>query len=529
MTATLTEAPVKVKPVRYDDALAAALADVERNTGHKFTAVPTALSPIPADTDVSAVFEGAKLLGLPVTPQGIMVAGMLEAKKPNGLPLYSRGTVQIPRRGAKTTTIMMVVLGRCANREDYRVVSTAQDGTRASGILQNLFRVIDRRLSREHKELEDYGIKQLYRSQGREYIEWLNGSKWWCVKPDSGAFRSEAADVEWFDEGGELDPETSEDLKSGALPLMDTRPDGQIIVSGTPGQIRAGLFWEYLEKSREAPERRGIVDFSLGDFAPLYLLDEDGEVTDAPDEELWWTFHPGLACGLTTLEVLQERWEDMKSQPGSFFREYGCIWPPDSTVTALDLQKWGATTGVHVATPPDGVPFGVGWDVAIGGSAAAVAVAWFDADDEPHVQVMKHKQGSQWVAKDAALALLKHPRVPVAYDNIGDNIAVAQALGRMEALRNSHKKRIKPLNMKEVAAATAVVAMHNELLTLHHAKHPGLDKAVENAAWRDSGGSRLFMRLKGMEITCLLACVHALAAAATAKRAGKAVMPDVAT
>lgn len=533
MTATL----LREKPPRlsaenrpaslYEATLAAAVDAAFREKGLEYAAEPAKLSPIPAQTDISAAQIGADLLGLPLTPQGCMVAGVLLAKTPLGLPLYEEAAVQLPRRSTKTTTVQMVLLGLCATIPEFRVVSTAQDGTRASNIMQNMMQMIERKLTREGLELADVGIDQFYRSQGREYILWLNGSKWWVVKPESGAFRSEAADRMWFDEAGELDPVKSSDLEAGALPLMDTRDDAQIIISGTPGLSRQGLFWDYLEQGHKDPDTFGIVDFSAGDHAPLFLTDDAGEVTDEPNEALWFQIHPGLASGLTTIAKIRKRWDKM-DRP-QFIREYLCVWPPDSTVTALDLQNWANTAGDHLGAPPEGVPWGIGWDVAIGGSSAAVAVAWFDDDDEPHVQVMKHKPGSHWVAPDVAAALLKHPRVPVGYDNIGDNITVAQALGRLEKLRAPHKKRIKALGMKEVGAATATLAQANERLSLHHAEHSGLDTAVRNAAWRESGGSRLFMRLKGMEITCLLACVHALSVAATAKRGAGVSIPDAVT
>lgn len=520
MTAVLAE---RHTASLYEAKLAAAVDAAYREKGLTFAAEPTALSPIPAGTDISPAQIGADLLGLPLTPQGVQVAGVMLAKNSFGFPLYEEVAVQLPRRSTKTTTIEMVLLGLCATIPNFRVVSTAQDGTRASGVMSNMMAVIEGKLARERRELEDVGIKQMYHSQGREYILWLNGSKWWVVKPDAGAFRSEAADRMWFDEAGELDPETSADLEAGALPLMDTRDDAQIIISGTPGLVRAGLFWDYLEQGRTAPSEYGIVDYSAGDYAQVFLLDEYGEATSELNEALLWKHHPGLACGLTTIEKMRKRW--LKMDKPKFIREYYCIWPPDSTVTALDQQNWETGKVGHQSHPPEDVPFGVGFDVAIGGSAAAVAVAWFDANDEPHVQVMAHKAGSGWVAKNLATALLTHPRVPVGYDNIGDNITVAQALGRMDKLKAVHHKRIKALPLKEVAASTATIAQANDLLTLHHAEHAGLDTAVRHVAWRDSGGSRLFMRLKGMEITCLMACVHALAVAATAKRGKALEMP----
>ena len=503
----MSAAPAEVR--QYDAELVAAVEAVFEGKGLSFDAKPAYVSHIPGETNIAAALKGAELMGLPITPQGCYIAGVLEAKNAFGLPLYDEVGVEVPRRSTKTTTIQFVLLGRCALRPGYRVVSTAQDGTRASQFFANMMRTIESTLVRRGLTKEDVGIKTFYHSQGREYIEWLNGSKWWVVKPESSAFRGDAADCMWFDEAGELNAEKSDDLQAGALPLMDTRDDAQVIVSGTPSLARQGMFWETLEAGRKDPAATGIVDFAASEY------------DDPADEALWWRVHPGLASGLTTIEKMRKRFEKMPIT--QFAREYLCIWPPDSTVTALDITNWDATLVEHLASPPEGVPWGIGWDVAIGGSAAAVAVAWIDEDDEPHIQVMEHRAGSQWVAKNIAAALLKHPRVPVGYDNIGDNITVAQALGRMPKLK---RPKLKALNLKEVAAATSTLAQANDRLALHHAEHPGLDTAVRNTTWREAGGSRLFMRGKGREISCLLACVHALAVASTAQRRGALSLPS---
>ena len=524
--------------------LAPGAADVARTLGPVapavvMRAVPRFLSPIPEGTDLEVAHVGARLQRLPITPQGELVAGVMEARKDDGGVRYKQVTVQIPRRSTKTTTIQNVLLGRCATIPGYQVVSTAQDGTRASQFFRDMMDLIEEHANEiladrneaiqdawdgEGKEpaeftykeaLAELGIRTLYYSQQREYIRWKNGSKWRVAKPEAGSLRGGAAHAIWFDEGGELDPETAPRLLAGALPMMDTKPTGQVIVSGTPGTARIGMFWNSLEKAQKAPDRLGIVDYSADEFC------------DPNDERVWWETHPGLACGLTTIETIRERHdpETGLSLP-EFMREYLCIWPPDSKVTALDLTKWKITETEALTAPPEGVPWGIGWDVAIGGSAAAVAVAWIDEQDEPHVQIMDHRAGSQWVAPYVAKGIAKFPRVPVGYDAIGDNITVAQALGRMPRVKTT---RVKPLTLKDLAAATATIANSVEHMSIHHPPHSGLDTAVKNTTWRDTNGSRLFARGKGIEISCLLAADAALAVASTAKRTSGVTVPDVET
>lgn len=469
--------------------------------GAVFTAAPAGLSPVPEGTSISAAQKGAEMLGLELTPQGVQVAAVLEARNQYGLPLYDDVTIQIPRRATKTTSIQLVLLGRCATRPGYRVIQTAQDGTRASGFFMDMVRAMER--VEPDEEARDWRV---FKSTGREYLEWSNGSRWWVVPPKASSFRGGAADVLWFDEAGELDPDESDDLEAGALPVMDTREDGQVIKSGTPGLVRAGLFFKSLAAAHAAPDTLGLVDYSARDSE---VVDVEG-MTEDQVQGLLLRVHPGLACGLTSMAKMLKRFATMDL--AKFIREYLCVWPPDTSTTALDLAKY-AETEVAPAQAPEGTPWALGYNVAIGGVAAAVAAAWFDDNGHPHVQVMEYRVKTDWLVEDLAKAL--KACVPLAYDNIGDNIAIAQALGRRPRTNTKH---LRALQLREVAAGTATIASAVDSASFFHGASQALDRAVQSATWRDSGGSRLFRRIEGADISALLACVHALAAASTLKK-----------
>ena len=464
-------------------------------------ATPTHMSPIPAGTDISEAHHGAAMLGLPLTPQGVQVAQLLAARDALGRPLYDDCTLQVPRRATKTTSVQCTLLGRCEKRPGYRVIQTAQDGTRASAVFMDMVRTLE--MQQPDESARDWVV---FKSTGREYLQWTNGSRWWVGPPKASTYRGLAADVLWFDESGELDPAESDELMAGALPVMDTRPDGQVIKSGTPGLVRAGNFWASLEAARERPDELGILDYSALDHEVLTEL-------QAADPRLWMRKHPGLACGLTSLKTIRKRFATMNL--GEFIREYLCVWPADNTRTALDLDKWAACATEALDGPPPGQQFALGYDVAIGGGAAAIAAAWYDKDNRPHVQLMAYATRSSWAVDELAAAHRVHPRIKIGYDSIGENIATAQTLAR---LRRFNSKRLVPLQLRHIGAATATVANASESGALRQAPSKALDLAVAAAVWRQAAGSRLFGRLHGKDICALLACVHALAAAAELKR-----------
>jgi phage terminase large subunit-like protein len=475
-------------------------------------AVPRYLSPVSAAVDLTAAEAGYALLGMDLLPQGRLVAGVLEDVRADGRPRYKDVTIQIPRRATKTTTIQAVLLGRCTLRKGYRVIQTAQDGTRASMVFMDMVRTMEMVDPREPKE-RDWKV---FASTGREYIQWKNGSRWWVAPPKASSFRGLAADALFFDEAGEYDLALTAELQAGALPVMDTRPMGQIIKAGTPGLSRDGLFWTSLEAARAQPDRYGIVDYSAKDSE---VISEE----QAGDPDLWIRIHPGYACGLTDLETLQQRWDTMDMP--TFVREYLCVWPPDSSKSAFNMTDWAASAFPQLEVPP-GVAWALGYDVAIGASASALSAGWFDENGDPRVQLLDHRAGAHWLPDELLRAQMKHSRITVGYDNIGDNIAVAQAATRKPRFS---ARRLKALPLRDVAAATATVAAALDHGTFGHGEDPTLTQAVLNAVWRESNNSRLLGRKHGKDISPILSGIHALAAASTAKQGSRLEIPAAMT
>lgn len=469
----------------------------EQRTRRPFQCEPSYLSPAPADTDVSAYLLGLDMLGVGMTPQGVHIAAVMEARDPDGFPLYDDVTVQLARRSAKTTSIQAVLLGRSAIRRGYRTIQTAQDGTRASGVIKQMIREMELEDPRPVKERPWL----TYSSTGREYLEWEHGAHWHVVPPDPSSFRSKAADAIWFDEAGELDPAKTSDLEAGALPVLDTRDDGQVAKSGTPGTVRAGMFWNALDAARGQPGTLGIVDYSAR---------EADTVTDEQiaDPALWLAHHPGLASGLTKLATIQKRHDTMDLS--KFIREYLCVWPPDTSRSALDLDRFDALTVPAELEPPDG--FALSYDCEMTGAAAAVSAGWVDPDGTRRAQLLEHRRGTGWVVEYLARANARFPRARIAYDPIGQNSVVALGLARVPKFRQT---ALKPLTLRDMSAAAAVVAQGLDDETIRFGDDVVLRKSVENATWRSSGDSRLFGRRGGNDISGLIsasAAVHTVVA-----------------
>lgn len=433
---------------------------------------PTHMSRIPRGTDIATAVFGSELLALPLLPQGEQVAAVLESKGRDGTPLYRTVVILEPRRSTKTTSIWEVLLGRCASTAGYKVVTTAQDGIRA----RNRFREVARAL--DAAGFEARGMGRIRWANGDEAIEFTNGSRIWVVPPEAAAFRGEAADVMLFDEAGELSPDKSDDLVAGALPLMDTRPKGQVIITGTPSKGRAGLLWSTLQKGRAGVRGVGILDYSIRDDEQAVIVPDDGG-DPVLNEPVLRRVHPGIGT-LTTLAIIRERFEAMSLT--QFEMEYLCRFPADAETDAISPEAFRALA-VPATERPEHV--GIAYDCAYDSSSASIAYAWRDESGRAFVEVVEHRLSTSWVPHLVHRAVMKYKRrAPVGYDDIGANRDPAAALERMRPV-----PRLTRLQTKDIMGAATRLSNEVAAGNLSHFGQSDLQAAIENLTWRDIGKS----------------------------------------
>ena len=445
-------------------------------------AEPTFYSAVPDDVDISAAHQGAAMLGLPLFEQGERVARLLEARDAEGGALYQDVVIQMPRRATKTTAIWSVLIGRAATRTGYKCVTTAQSGTVASRILLEHGNMLVANghavYSREAQQHPDKAV--LFRNGGREHIDFPNGSVISVVPPDAGAVRSAAADDIVIDEGGEHVGEKSLEFLNAIRPLQDTRGAlAQLIVAGTPGKVRHGMFWDLLQEARfPTPDEDGwldevgILDYSMRD-------DEDPE-----NRDVWARVHPGPSSRkddgsvLTPMRVLEKRFHKMGA--AWFAREYLCSWPVDSATGALDLTLW---TPLGLDDFPTSRPARsvIAFDSNKEQTACAVVEVWRNADGKACVELLAFRPGVSWAAAFIH-RVAREANAPVVFDEIGGNVTIAQELRRKRP-----GVKVVPLNMKAVGGAALLLAGELREGRLEHYNQPDLTAAVDAVSWRPLG------------------------------------------
>lgn len=459
-------------------------------------------------------------------PQQLITADALNAG-------MRKTIVEEPRRSSKTTTILAWALGRCVSRPRYKVTFSAQTGAMGVQALDDWARdMLDRVNPPDDLDIPPWlrGVRTKPKAQqraealfgmdaipfdnpttaGRGFrilrgntkagIYFDNGSSLVVVRPEASAYRGRAADVSWIDEAQEIDPDASDDLLAGILPLQDTRPGSMVVVSGTAGEARVGLMWKLLDQLRAGDPTIGGIDYAAPEETPWEVIeDEDAAM------ELLKRWHPGVDT-LTTIEQMRDNYRSF-SLP-KWAREYLSIWPETFGVAVVDPTRWADGKLKRFPPRPQRVAFG--FAIKPGGSVGCIAVAWRNSSGIAYVEVVDHRQGTSWMGAVAQHLSKTYRGSTIAYDDIGEGKATATELARL-----TPKPRLRVQTYTEIAAGCVQILRDIERGLLRHSDQAMLNDAIAHTAKRQVRGNDRGIWLwtpteDGADITPLDAATRAL-------------------
>lgn len=437
--------------------------------------------------DTRAEFlEGARLLrfygdrarpGAKVYPQQLLVNDMLAAG-------HKRNAILLPRRSAKTTSCIIVGLGRAALREDYRVGILTMTSGKAGR--KRFLKDVVPPLERLYPDKATRPFK-IIKIAGMEGVEWpeTGGSMTWLSSLDD--IRGEAFDLLFLDESGEPnDPEVVVETIGAALPTLDTRPGAQLVALGTAGRYRKGnLLWDALELGRAG--QGGILEYSM----PEGTTDDELAAWE-PDEwhpegrvrELVLGSHPGVKT-LTTLESIHENYITMTgngAKTESFAREYGGLFGElGETRGVFDVAKWTECgRGSDLPEPPD--RFGLAMVAHPDQISAALVAAWRDPEGKAHGLLVDHRNGVEWLAREAAAKARKY-QTPLVYDTGSQVILLT-----VETLNRARPRpRLQPYAFMDIKKAAALLVDEIARANVVHYRQPELDNAIKTSVKRKAG------------------------------------------
>lgn len=483
----------------------------------------------------------------PLQPQQLLVADALNAG-------IRKNAIEMPRRSSKSTSIFALLLGRCVCRKNYKVTFSAQTGTDGRAMLEDW--VIGEQgievfwpelsldtirptsgsrnrtaataapigrfthqplpgfdLNVDTEEATDEAERTVFRSghpvvqfsarlgNSGTQLRFRNRSVFLVLKPEAAAYRSKAADFSWLDEAQEHDPEESELLLAGLLPLQDTRPGAQTCISGTAGQAKVGAFWKWLKMLRAHHSNVGGIDFYAPEDTPWPVIEDLESAMQLLREN-----HPGVNT-LTTIPSMIENWEGM-AKP-KWAREYISMWPDVGEDIVIDPAKWDQGALLEFPTIPNRVAFGT--DIQPGGAVAAIAAAWRDADGNAYIEIVDHQIGNAWLPpRFQHYTREKYRGSSVAFDKIAEGEATY-----VETRRIHPRPKLQIQTWAETAAGCVTFMRELDGGTLFHfAGQVGFNEAVQVAKKREIKGNDrgvwIFTAAPGDDVTPLLAGVRAL-------------------
>lgn len=422
-------------------------------------------------------------------PQQLLVVDILAAGQTiNG--------IMMPRRSTKTTTILAVIIGRCACRPRRNSAFTlATTGLKAREKFGH--EVLDV-IEAEYPDPKNRPVK-VVRQAGSEAIRFPNRSVFSVHAPIGDNFRGSAYDEVLIDESGRAKPEMTEDLLAAIPPTLDTT-DGQFIITGTADKVRTGnLLYEVLF-AKAAELDAAILRYN----APDSTSDEelaDWEPTDqhptANVRTLVERHHPGIG-NLTSLDAVRRNFHLQPRQ--KFIFEYLGIFGDEGTAsTLIPAPGWERTT-VPGNLPENPGQFSLAMAIHPDGLWASLAVAWHhvlepldlvavaedmagqDRETRTAIGLIHHQQGTKGFWQRALIFSRQH-RVPIVYDQASQAAAV-----EVEALNRSMPRPeligAKTLDVRQ--GATKLLKLIDEQ-QLAHWRQERLDNAAAIATKRAIG------------------------------------------
>ncbi|WP_298041464.1 hypothetical protein [uncultured Microbacterium sp.] len=422
-------------------------------------------------------------------PQQLVVVDMLAAGR-------AINAVMMPRRSTKTTTILAVIIGRCANRPRRNSAFTlATTGLKAREKFGHEVLAV---IEATYPDPKTRPVK-VVRQAGSEALVFPNRSVFSVHAPIGDNFRGSAYDEVLIDEAGRAKPEMTEDLLAAIPPTLDTT-GGQFIITGTADKIRTGnLLYEVLYQKSEQLHA-GILRYNAPDSTSDEEL-SDWEPTDlhpgANVRRLVELHHPGIG-NLTDLEAVRRNFHLQPRQ--KFIFEYLGIFGDEGTATGLIPPATWDRTLVPGALPDSPGHFALALAVHPDGLWASVAVAWrhtlepadlvavaedldgAERETRTAIGLLHHQQGTKGLWRKV-LTIARAHKTPIIYDTASQAAAVEiEQLNR--ATPRPELTAAKTLDVRQ--GATKLLKLLDEG-TLAHWQQERLDAAAAIAVKRAIG------------------------------------------
>jgi hypothetical protein len=355
-------------------------------------------------THGASVAKVAAALGTPLMPWQQLVADVGGEVDADGLFHYPVVLVTVPRQAGKTQLDLAQSVQRCLAGPNRRVWHTAQTGQDARDKWDELVDTI------LESPLRGLVKGKPLRSNGKESLEFLNGSKLRPHPPTRDSLHGKQSDTNNIDELWAFDDEQGAELMQAIVPTQSTRnmapwPGAQLWLWSTAGDRRSTFLKSWVRRLYAGDE--GLAGFDWG--IPVGA--------DPMDLEVIAAHHPAYGITQNMRSLRNAKVALLKEgKAGEFARAYGnretgagerIIPEPayQKAATEEELPDWG-TPAFGVATAEDG-------------AASAIVAVVHNADGVPVGEVLEHRPGRSWVVPVLERYVAQHEGAGVAIDRKG--------------------------------------------------------------------------------------------------------------
>lgn len=335
--------------------------------------------------------------------------------------------------------------------------------------------------------------KKTSNTNGKEYIELLNGARIKFRTRTSGGGRGLSGDRVILDEAQDLDDEE----QAALLPVLTARPNPQVVYGGSAGGQDSVAQGRLVQRCIDRDD--GLVYYR-------WAADEDD---DPADPKTWAKANPALG---RRIDVDRIRRLQGALAVDKFAREHlgmGDYPRPEGEEWVIPRSKW--ELALDPASRPVGpVVFAV--EVTPNRDWGAIAVAGRRRDGARHGEVVQHERGTRWIGPRLVTLLEKNPHLGVVIDPGGP---AGSLIGEIEDLG------IKVTTMTSSDLAKACGGLYDAVIAeppeFRHRGAPVLDAALAAASTRRLQDSWAWQR-RGSDSSPLVAvtlAVHGLLMLAT--------------
>lgn len=299
------------------------------------------------------------------------------AKRADGV--YAAGIggiiISICRQVGKTFTVGTIVIVLCVLFPGLKVLWTAHRTRTSDETFKSMQGIAKRKLLSPH-------IAEIRRANGQQEIEFVNGSRIMFGARETGFGRGfDDVDILVFDEGQILSQKALDDM----VPSTNVSPNPLILFMGTPPKPS--------DPSEAFSAMRDTAISGASDDLMYLEISADPDAS-VDDKKQWAKANPSYPHRTREAAILR-----MKKLLGdeSFLREGLGIWQETAVAgSVIGAQVWADTLDTHSTVPTD-TPLVFGVAISPDRKWSTVGVAAYRADGLPHVEVVKHGEGVDWL------------------------------------------------------------------------------------------------------------------------------------